>query len=68
MKSRDVVGRKIVRVEQERLPSNTGMVWHVHALVLDNGTKIWPNTCETDWGEYLTELHVHKPWRKSDGS
>lgn len=41
MRARDVVGRRIVAVRQERVRLNTGRVtYHVDALVLDDGTVV----------------------------
>jgi len=67
MKSRDAVGKKIVRIEQTRTADNIGeTVWHIDAIVLEDGTKLCPNVLETDIGEYLVEMTVYKRKRGDD--
>lgn len=63
MRQRDVVGRKIVHVEQEITQTrddgqreNT-----VEYIELDNGTRLWPVTIETDYGLYLHTFTVTNP-------
>jgi hypothetical protein len=66
MKAADIIGRKIVRVEQSRVYRDgyfAGM--DVTAVVLDNGWQLRPLTVETD-GEYGTDLVLAKP--SGDGS
>lgn len=61
MKSSDVVGRKIVRVEQYRATNrNTRKpAWYLDRIVLDNGTVLTVTTIETE-GDYAHELTAHK--------
>lgn len=40
MRARDVVGRRIVGIEQRLLESNAGRVWHVDGIILDDGRRI----------------------------
>jgi hypothetical protein len=62
VRSRDVVGRRIVAVQQERFwNQQTGRTdVNVVALVLDDGTRVYPITIETCAG-YAHDLHVQKP-------
>ena len=61
MNSEAAVGRKIIRVEQQRKNiRQTGrvVVTDVTAIVLDNGTKLVPIVRETDFGYYAVEIEV----------
>jgi hypothetical protein len=67
MKARDVIGRRIVAVEQGMF--DTGVVagvvdrkHEVSALVLDNGTRLVFHTIECDDG-YATDVIVQKRTR-----
>jgi len=62
MKSRDAVGHKIVRVEQERrrvCEQSNEEAWALVAIVLDNGSRIEVTARDTDTG-HLVESHVYK--------
>lgn len=49
MKSRGVVGKKIVKIHQTRLPANTGeLTWCVTSIELEDGTLLRPHTLELD--------------------
>jgi len=66
MRARDVIGRTIVAIEQQRFSTNRGsgarsMVTHVYAIVLDDGTRLCPNVRETEIGDYAVEINAHKP-------
>jgi hypothetical protein len=66
MKTRDVVGRTIVRIEQERFWNDHTASWcvHVKGFELDNGSYIHFSTTETG-SDYATEATVTKN-RKED--
>ena len=75
MRAADVVGRKIVKVYQERLPTrgsysddraekHTGWTWSVERFELDNGSMVWLHSTETDW-EPIVEVSVRKRPRKT---
>lgn len=67
MKSRGVVGKRIVAVEQAvRNPRISGRrrVACVDALVLEDGTRLVPVVQENDFAEYWVDLVVSRP-RKS---
>jgi hypothetical protein len=49
MKARDVIGRRIVAVRQERVRLNTGRTaYHVDAFVLDDGTVVNFDTADRE--------------------
>lgn len=49
MKTRGVIGKRIVAVQQHLTRSNFGTnVYHVQSLLLDDGTKIVFNVVELD--------------------
>ena len=60
MKAREIVGKRIVKVDQVRVQPRPGdrpvMAWE--RIWLEDGTFIYPITRETEIGEYLTTLHV----------
>jgi hypothetical protein len=63
MRARDVVGRRIVAIEQET-------VWHegirfenMVRIILDNGRRIFFTVGELD-GDYAVEGHVTRPQPK----
>ena len=62
MKSRGVVGKRIVKIEQSMKMSNVGMTNAVAAIVLEDGTRLIPSTIETE-DEYLTEIAVNTTGR-----
>jgi hypothetical protein len=65
VRARDAVGKRIVAVEQQRTRDTAGqVVWHVDALVLEDGTRLLTHTCELD-GDYAVEISVLKPRAKS---
>jgi hypothetical protein len=62
MKSRDVVGKRIVRIEQSPMRSAGQNRPNVFAIVLEDGTELHPITLEAeDASEYGTEIIVYKP-------
>ncbi len=58
MKARNLVGRTIVEVRQERRYDGRGMDWVVDALVLDDGAKLIPHAIMTDDDPIGTLLYV----------
>lgn len=63
MKSRGAVGRKIVRVLQDRATTNYGdPVFNVLGFVLDNGDVISLNVVQLE-GDYAIEGSVVRPTR-----
>ncbi len=61
MKARDLVGRKIVRIEQTRVETNTGWAYNLDAIYLDNGTRLRLSVSETPEGaEYVVVGTVYK--------
>jgi hypothetical protein len=49
MRARDVVGRRIVGVRQERVRGNSGRaIYHVDAFVLDDGTVVNFDTADME--------------------
>ena len=67
MRSRGIVGKKIARIEQRlEACSNHGMrdpCYVVHAIILEDGTRLEPETIETDFGHYFHTFHVVRPRR-----
>lgn len=67
MKARDVIGRRIAAVEQERVPctsSGHDFVMKVTALVLDDGTRIEFRGVEIEYGDPVAEATAVKLRRK----
>lgn len=63
MRSRDVVGKRIVKVHQQRVNDGRGgTVWDLDSLELEDGTRLIPMTIETE-GDYCHKLLVSKPER-----
>lgn len=62
VKTKDVVGRKIVRVEQQRFFNDHTKSWDVSvdALVLDNGTIISLTACESETEPFVTARLVKR--------
>lgn len=62
MKTRGVLGKKIVKVNHSRTPRTGGRpsVVAVISLELEDGTILTPYTIETDVGEYYHGFRVHK--------
>lgn len=61
MRARDVVGRRIVAIKQERCSTNyDARVYHVHWIELDNGARIYFSVSELD-SDYAVLAHVAKP-------
>jgi len=75
MKSRDVIGRKIVAVRQEKRPTSGefgddrdrkpgAYEWCLDAIILDNGATILFSVIETDGGEYEIVGRISQPRRR----
>ena len=61
MKSRDVVGKRIVKVNQSRWHDDEyGWLHSVDSLVLEDGTRLIPHAQETS-DLPVADLLVHKP-------
>jgi len=61
MKSRDVVGRRVVAVHQlRRHDGRIGMYTHIQAIELEGGVFLLPDTREHDY-EYGQEMLVVRP-------
>lgn len=61
MKARDIVGRKVVRIEQTRIETNTGWEYDLTGIVLDNGTRIGLRVHETPEGaDYVIKATAYK--------
>lgn len=61
MKVRDVVGKRIVAIRQERVATGRGKgwCWDVQAIELEDGTVLILDTVETEF-EYCHNLIVTK--------
>lgn len=61
MRSKDVEGKRIVRVVQQRTSDGDGcrhrMYQDLIAIVLDDGTELYVVTVETETGEYGHTIH-----------
>jgi len=55
VKSRGIVGRRIVEIVQSRVRTNAGAVMNLDAIVLDDGTRIHVRVCETPDLMYAVE-------------
>ena len=60
MQSRSVVGKRIVRVNQTRSLTNTGVAYDVHSILLENGTLIRFRVLETENDDYVIDGRVSK--------
>ena len=58
MRSRGIVGKRVARIDQARVWTGREFVWNVNAIVMEDGTRLCPMTCETDFGEYQVEVLV----------
>jgi hypothetical protein len=67
VKARDVVGRKIVAVDQNRFWDERagGWIFEVRALVLDNGARVYPSVVELEC-DYAVEMYVTRPVREDE--
>ena len=73
MKTHNVIGRRIVKIEQEQRPTRerwdkrtkqmvpSGYEWTVQAIVLDNGVRLGFITVETEFGEYEHTIVQQRP-------
>ncbi len=61
MKTRGVIGQRIVRIEQVRRLSNAGWVYSVEGIWLENGTVLRPITGEWESDGYLVEITAWSP-------
>lgn len=67
MKARGVVGKRIVRIEQERAYDEFGTLYmNILAIELEDGTRMWPVVGELD-GDYAVDLAVVGPGRRRRG-
>jgi hypothetical protein len=67
MRSKDVVGKRIVRIHQAKESAgNEGYspVVNVRAIELEDGTMLYPHTQETAIGEYFHTFNVTRVARK----
>ena len=55
MRVRDAIGKRIVAIKQERVTANSGSVYHVSAIVLDDGTVLSTSVAEME-GDYAVEI------------
>lgn len=60
MKTRGVIGARIVAVRQERRQTNAGQAWHIESIKLNNGRVLTFRVCEGD-AEYSIAGHNHAP-------
>jgi hypothetical protein len=62
VKSRDVVGKRVVRVEQERVArgDDRSPALRLRGLFFEDGTVLYFSVAELE-GDYAVEGHVHKP-------
>jgi len=68
MKSREIVGRKIVGVKQKRTVDNTGkVVYDVYHLKLDNGTMLVFSVAELP-DDYAVEASVIQPKKETSNA
>ena len=61
MKTRGIVGKRIVRIHQERGATGRGdSVTNVTAIELEGGAMLIPRTFETERGDYWHTFDVRK--------
>ena len=57
MKSRDIVGKKIVKVKQSLEDTNTGVKWALKWIVLDDGSVLYFDVSEAE-DNYVICAHL----------
>ena len=63
MRARDVVGKRIVAIEQQRTSDQCGRAFaHLDTLVLEDGTRITFSVVELP-GDYAIEATARRPAR-----
>jgi hypothetical protein len=69
MNAARAVGRRIVRLEQERRVDSCGkVVWELKRIVLDNGDVLYPSVSEEeDGGDYIVRLHSLREYNRRQG-
>lgn len=66
MKSRGVVGKRIVAIEQRPFsPGHRRRIVDVTALVLEDGTRLEPMTHETEYDYYAHTFYVRRPKKET---
>lgn len=65
MKTRDVIGRKIVGVVQERVHTGHSFQYDINRIELDNGKAIVFCALEAEYGDHIVTGDVFK-MQKSD--
>lgn len=63
MRARDVVGRTIVSIAQERCYDSCGALHYDVVLVFDNGDRLYPLVGELE-GDYAVDFVVNKTGRR----
>jgi hypothetical protein len=65
MQTRNVIGQRIVAVDQRRVFNSNAhrMVNTVEYIELENGVRLWANISEGD-GDYFIDIGQSKPHRK----
>lgn len=69
MRARDVVGRRIVEIEQVRKQCTTyggHAVTAIQAIMLDDGTRITFTGVEVEYGDPVVTANAIKPMRRRD--
>ena len=71
MNTKGIVGKRIVKVIQELTPTrehgHKQSKWDVHGLMLEDGTMLVPMVHETDFADYVVDVHVVKGKVKKAG-
>ena len=60
MESKRVIGKRIVKVNQCRTVTNTGVAYNVSSIMLENGTLIRFRVLETENDDYVIDGRVSK--------
>lgn len=60
MRAKDIIGKKVVKVEQTRAMANSGVAYNIDRILFDDGTILYFNVGETE-GDYVVEGATIKP-------
>lgn len=61
MRTRGVIGKRIARIDQQRIVTPSGaVIYHLVAIVLEDGTRLAATVAELEC-EYAIVMNAYKP-------